>query len=154
MATLLSFSGSPVVVYHRTHPTSLSSLRHSCFLTLVNPKKKLRGSFRHNRPISAQSNGGNSADTPDRLISALCYFYPFFDGIQYGKYVITQFSPIQILLQPLVPAIRVFKSFPFNGFLVFLALYFVVVRNPNFSRCPDCRLSPKPLRGKSCDFPI
>ncbi|KAE8679160.1 Protein TIC 20-v [Hibiscus syriacus] len=29
------------------------------------------------------------------LISALCYFYPFFDGIQYGKYDITQFTPIQ-----------------------------------------------------------
>nr|POE45719.1 protein tic 20-v, chloroplastic [Quercus suber] len=52
----------------------------------------------------------------------------------YGKYVITQFTPIQAVIQPLVPAIRVFKSFPFNGFLVFLTLYFVVVRNQNFSR--------------------
>ncbi|KAK9939761.1 hypothetical protein M0R45_016450 [Rubus argutus] len=31
-------------------------------------------------------------------------------------------------------SIRVFKSFPFNGFLVFLTLYFGVVRNQNFSR--------------------
>lgn len=82
----------------------------------------------------AKSNGSDSADVPDRLISALCYFYPFFDGIQYGKYVITQFYPLQAIVQPLVPAIRVFKSFPFNGFLVFLTLYFVVVRNPNFSK--------------------
>ncbi|KDP39271.1 hypothetical protein JCGZ_01028 [Jatropha curcas] len=87
------------------------------------------------RPIvTAKSNGDDSADAGDRIISAVCYFYPFFDGIQYGKYVITQFSPIQTLIQPLVPAIRVFKSFPLNGFLVFLTLYFVVVRNPNFSR--------------------
>lgn len=84
--------------------------------------------------ITAKSDGNDSADAPDRLISAVCYFYPFFDGVQYGKYVITQFTPIQTLLQPLIPAIRVFKSFPFNGFLVFLTLYFVVVRNPNFSR--------------------
>lgn len=82
----------------------------------------------------AKSNGSDSADAPDRLISALCYFYPFFDGIQYGKYVITQFYPVQAIVQPLIPAIRVFKSFPFNGFLIFLTLYFVVVRNPNFSR--------------------
>lgn len=82
----------------------------------------------------AKSNGSDSADVPDRLISALCYFYPFFDGIQYGKYVITQFYPLQAIVQPLVPAIRVFKSFPFNGFLVSLTLYFVVVRNPNFSK--------------------
>ncbi|KAL5987475.1 Protein TIC 20-v, chloroplastic [Asimina triloba] len=89
------------------------------------------------RPIStvhAKNNDDDGADAPDRLISAVCYFYPFFDGIQYGKYVISQFSLVQILIQPLVPAIRVFKGFPFNGFLVFLTLYFVVVRNPNFSR--------------------
>lgn len=85
--------------------------------------------------FTVQSKGGDdSADAPDRLISAVAYFYPFFDGVQYGKYVITQFSPFQAFIQPLVPAIRVFKSFPFNGFLVFLTLYFVVVRNPNFSR--------------------
>ncbi|KAL3821125.1 hypothetical protein ACJIZ3_007030 [Penstemon smallii] len=84
--------------------------------------------------ITTKSKGTDSADAPDRLISAITYFYPFFDGIQYGKYVITQFSPFQTLIQPLVPAIRVFKSFPFNGFLVFLTLYFVVVRNPNFSK--------------------
>ncbi|KAK4795729.1 hypothetical protein SAY86_028055 [Trapa natans] len=88
------------------------------------------------RPLlfRAQSKGSNSADAPDRIISAVCYFYPFFDGIQYGKYVVTQFSPIAALIQPLLPAIKAFKSFPFNGFLVFLTLYFVVVRNPNFSR--------------------
>ncbi|CAN6447085.1 unnamed protein product [Victoria cruziana] len=77
---------------------------------------------------------GHSVDSPDRLISAICYFYPFFDGIQYGKYVITQFSALQVLIQPLVPSIRIFKGFPLNGFLVFLTLYFVVVRNQKFSR--------------------
>ncbi|KAF1890276.1 hypothetical protein Lal_00013529 [Lupinus albus] len=86
--------------------------------------------------IVAKSNGSDSVDASDRFISALCYFYPFFDGIQYGKYVITQFYPLQAVIQPLVPAIRVFKSFPFNGFLVFFTLYFVVVRNPNFTRLP------------------
>ncbi|CAI0378797.1 unnamed protein product [Linum tenue] len=85
--------------------------------------------------VTAKSNGSSdSADAGDRIISALVYFYPFFDGIQYGKFVITQFAPIQTFIQPLVPAIKVFKGFPLNGFLVFLTLYFVVVRNSNFSR--------------------
>ncbi|XP_019183431.1 PREDICTED: protein TIC 20-v, chloroplastic [Ipomoea nil] len=84
--------------------------------------------------VTVQSKGSSTADGPDRLISAIAYFYPFFDGVQYGKYVITQFTPVQALIQPLVPAIRVFKSFPLNGILVFFTLYFVVVRNPNFSR--------------------
>lgn len=108
-------------------------LRSLTSLTKKTRSQKLKFN-RRSRPVTAQSNGSNSADPPDRIISAVCYFYPFFDGIQYGKYVITQFAPIQTLIQPLVPAIRVFKSFPFNGFLVFLTLYFVVVRNTNFSR--------------------
>jgi hypothetical protein len=115
------------------HSSFISTFRNQP--TLTNFTTKTRNPTKPRTHITAKSNGdNNSADTPDRLISAVCYFYPFFDGIQYGKYVITQFTPIQTLIQPLVPAIRVFKSFPFNGFLVFLTLYFVVVRNQNFSR--------------------
>ncbi|KAG6634741.1 hypothetical protein CIPAW_12G138100 [Carya illinoinensis] len=120
--------------------STLRPLLHSTFLnssfTQLNLTKKSIYPTRKPRRthINAQSNGSGSADASDRLISAVCYFYPFFDGIQYGKYVITQFTPMQALIQPLVPAIRVFKSFPFNGFLVFLTLYFVVVRNRNFTR--------------------
>ncbi|XP_057441002.1 protein TIC 20-v, chloroplastic [Lotus japonicus] len=118
---------------------------HSSFMlstttnpSLLLPKKFTKPHHHHHhhikRLVVAKSNDSDSADAPDRLISALCYFYPFFDSIQYGKYVITQFYPFQVLVQPLVPAIRMFKSFPFNGFLVFLTLYFFVVRNQNFSR--------------------
>ncbi|TKY57399.1 TIC 20-v [Spatholobus suberectus] len=114
--------------------TFLHSSPNPSLLTLNILPKKLRKSHQLRSLIVAKSNGSDSADVPDRLISALCYFYPFFDGIQYGKYVITQFYPVQAIVQPLVPAIQVFKSFPFNGFLVFMTLYFVVVRNPNFSR--------------------
>ncbi|KAL8462242.1 hypothetical protein ACS0TY_033335 [Phlomoides rotata] len=110
---------------------SLSSkFAHSPFPCLPSTSPKIS----KKSAVTVQSKGSDSADAPDRLISAITYFYPFFDGVQYGKYVITQFSPIESFIQPLVPAIRVFKSFPFNGFLVFLTLYFVVVRNQNFSR--------------------
>ncbi|XP_057529440.1 protein TIC 20-v, chloroplastic-like [Amaranthus tricolor] len=117
----------------KTHySSSLLPLKGHSFITLTktptsqNPKKRL---------ILCQSNKNNDLpDAPDKLISAICYFYPFFDGIQYGKYVVTQFTPLQVLLQPLIPAIKVYKSFPLNGVLVFFTLYFVVVRNSNFSR--------------------
>ncbi|KAI3879817.1 hypothetical protein MKX03_000436 [Papaver bracteatum] len=134
MASLLSCSVNPKTCFNRSHlPSSLFSSQRSFFISPAKPTLQI------SKPkkflVSANnSNGDDSADLPDRLISAICYFYPFFDGVQYGKYVITQFTPIQVLLQPLFPAIRVFKSFPFNGFLVFLTLYFIVVRNPNFSR--------------------
>ncbi|XP_068643430.1 protein TIC 20-v, chloroplastic [Aristolochia californica] len=111
-----------------SHPLKASSP-----LLTFSRRNNLRIQTKPRRSFSLQARN-DSADPPDRLISAICYFYPFFDGIQYGKYVITQFSPIQVFLQPLLPAIRVFKGFPLNGFLVFLALYFAVVRNPNFSR--------------------
>nr|QKY65047.1 chloroplast protein import component Tic20-V [Passiflora oerstedii] len=129
MFTLLSPQTTSLSLLHK--PLLQFPHKTPSFLSLPNPVKPLR------RPttvvVTAKPNG-DSADTSERIISAICYFYPFFDGVQYGKYVITQFAPIQALIQPLVPAIRVFKSFPLNGFLVFLTLYFVVVRNPNFSR--------------------
>ncbi|XP_062015574.1 protein TIC 20-v, chloroplastic [Rosa rugosa] len=123
---------APLRLSHRPFiHSSPFSLNHQSLLTLThlstNPVKP-------RRLLTTQSKGDDSVDVPDRLIAAVCYFYPFFDGIQYGKYVITQFTAIQALINPLVPAIRVFKSFPFNGFLVFLTLYFGVVRNQNFSR--------------------
>ncbi|XP_078443669.1 TIC 20-v-like protein [Wolffia australiana] len=85
--------------------------------------------------IRAKNDKGDGIAPPDRLLSAACYLYPFLDGVQYGKYVITQFPAFQLLLQPLVPAIRLFKGFPLNGLLIFFTLYFAVVRNPgSFSR--------------------
>ncbi|XVE96677.1 hypothetical protein REPUB_Repub02eG0243000 [Reevesia pubescens] len=126
----------PLTLSKKTiYSPSLSSLKkHPSFFTIPNFSSKENNPTRRRKLFRVQAKGDDSADGPDRLISAVCYFYPFFDGIQYGKYVITQFTPIQVLIQPLFPAIKVFKSFPFNGFLVFLTLYFVVVRNRNFSR--------------------
>lgn len=144
MTNALSSSVTPLINSHKQQPLLLNSsflassnLVHPVklsILSLICPTRKSRIATSKKSMVIVQSKGSNSADAPDRLISAICYFYPFFDGVQYGKYVITQFAPIQTLIQPLIPAIKVFKVFPFNGFLVFLTLYFVVVRNPNFSR--------------------
>ncbi|KAL1821432.1 hypothetical protein DCAR_0417843 [Daucus carota subsp. sativus] len=132
--TNLLSTASPQIFSYK-HSLYLSSSSSSLsLLSLAQKPRNASTSPPRKLSISAKSDDNESVDAPDRLISAICYFYPFFDGVQYGKYVITQFTPIQTLLQPLIPAIRVFKSFPFNGFLVFLTLYFVVVRNSNFSR--------------------
>ncbi|KAK8969586.1 hypothetical protein KSP40_PGU018105 [Platanthera guangdongensis] len=41
----------------------------------------------------------------------------------------------KLIILPLTPAIRLFRSSPLNPFLIFLTLYFAVVRNPSsFSR--------------------
>ncbi|XP_073279587.1 protein TIC 20-v, chloroplastic [Primulina huaijiensis] len=134
--TMTNLFSTPAATFVKQPLHTLSSsnpnLRFSPLNFVAPPLRKHRTTRKF--IITSKSKDSNSADAPDRLISAITYFYPFFDGIQYGKYVITQFSPFQTIIQPLVPAIRIFKSFPFNGFLVFLTLYFVVVRNPNFSR--------------------
>ncbi|XP_062078865.1 protein TIC 20-v, chloroplastic [Humulus lupulus] len=128
-------SVNPLNLSNKPHSsTFLFSQKTPSFLTLTKFGHKSTIPITPRRVFTVQCKESNSVDAPDRLISAICYFYPFFDGVQYGKYVITQFAPIQTLLQPLIPAIKVFKSFPLNGFLVFLTLYFVVVRNRNFSR--------------------
>ncbi|XP_058219126.1 protein TIC 20-v, chloroplastic-like [Rhododendron vialii] len=129
MTNLLSTTPTPLTF-------SLINLKHPS--PLLSLSTKPRTATRKPRTLTVQSKGNKNDDSQtdpaDRLISAVTYFFPFFDGIQYGKYVITQFTPIQTLVQPLIPSIRAFNSIPFNGFLVFITLYFVVVRNPNFSR--------------------
>lgn len=111
------FRHRPAVITPRNHQPSFSLIRRPA-LALAPPQCK----------------GSSTADGPDRLISAITYFYPFFDGVQYGRFAVAQFPPLQTLIQPLVPAIRVFRSTPINGILVFFTLYFFVVRNRNFSK--------------------
>lgn len=120
------------------HPLLISSPLNPSLPLLVLHRLPLRRRPRRLASFSvcATKNGGNNdADLPDRLLAAACYFYPFLDGVQYGRFVLTQFPVFQVALQPLVPAIRLFRSSPFTPFLLFLTLYFAVVRNPSgFSR--------------------
>ncbi|KAF8410869.1 hypothetical protein HHK36_003406 [Tetracentron sinense] len=99
MATFLSFSVTPLSLSNKTHlSSSLLSLKHPSLLSLSNFTKKPRIPIRPRRHISAQSNGSNSADPPDRLISAICYFYPFFDGVQYVRFNTMQAIVLDVLL--------------------------------------------------------
>ncbi|KAG0467599.1 hypothetical protein HPP92_019179 [Vanilla planifolia] len=98
-----------------------------------------RGRGRGRRPlllIRAKNGGrGESAEPPDRLISAACYLYPFLDGVHFGRFLLLQFPPFQLFLLPFSPAIRLFRASPLIPLLLFLTLYFAVVRNPSsFSR--------------------
>ncbi|TKY57432.1 TIC 20-v [Spatholobus suberectus] len=123
-----SFSQKPL------QSTFLHSSTTPSLLTLNILPKKLRKPHQRRSLMVAKSNGRGSADIHDRLTSALCYLYPFSDGIGYGKHVITQFYPVRATVQPLLPTIRVYTWIPFHGFLGFWILYFLVARNRNFSR--------------------
>lgn len=72
---------------------------------------------------------------PDRLVAAVAYLYPFLDGAHHGRFIVAQYPFFNALLGPLAPAARLFHSSPLTPFLLFLTLYFAVVRNQGaFSR--------------------
>ena len=84
--------------------------------------------------VRAQAGRGDSVNAAERVIAALGYFLPFFDGIQYGRYFFLQFPVAERLIAPLFPLLSAYKGFPFSNFIAFFGLYLAVVRNPNFSR--------------------
>ncbi|KAK9141246.1 hypothetical protein Scep_010927 [Stephania cephalantha] len=70
----------------------------------------------------------------DRLISAVSYFLPFFNGLQYGRYLFVQYPQLGLLFDPIFPLLSLYRSVPYASFVAFFALYLGVVRNPSFSR--------------------
>lgn len=71
----------------------------------------------------------------DRIFSMFCYLPVVLDSLTFGKFVFQAapavFSPILSVLGPLY---MIYRGVPFVAFGCFLALYFLVVRNPNISR--------------------
>ncbi|KAK2973365.1 hypothetical protein RJ640_016787 [Escallonia rubra] len=83
-------------------------------------------------PISASY---NPTPVTDRLISAAAYFLPFFNGLQYGRFLLAQYPRILgPALEPILPLLSLYRSLPYASFVAFFALYLGVVRNPSLSR--------------------
>ncbi|URD93774.1 protein transport [Musa troglodytarum] len=119
---LLFFSPKPsplLLHHHRRYLNQLPGLssRHRC---------RFLDSF-----AARATKNGEPAEPPDRILAAACYLYPFLDGVRYGRFVLTQFPALQLVLQPFVPAIHLFRSSPLVPSLLFFTLYFAVVRNPS-----------------------
>ena len=73
----------------------------------------------------------NSADTKDRIVSTLVYLLPFIDVFPIGVPLMKDFPIISLIYVPFSPLIQAYHSFPFAGLIIFFALFFGVVRNPN-----------------------
>ncbi|PON59116.1 Chloroplast protein import component [Parasponia andersonii] len=85
-----------------------------------------RMSYNHNR--------GTTTPATDRLISAVAYTLPFFNSLQYGRFLFAQYPKLgRLLFDPLLPIIGLYRSIPYSSFVAFFALYLGVVRNPSFS---------------------
>jgi hypothetical protein len=131
-SSLLSFTPRPLpLLPSKSHLLSPLPFQARQYLTFF-PSSTSYCSF---IPHSNNNNSTPSIDPPDRILSAACYLYPFLDGVQYGRFVLSQFPLLQVPLRPIAPLLHLFHASPLTPILLFLTLYFAVVRNPSsFSR--------------------
>jgi hypothetical protein len=77
----------------------------------------------------------------ERLLGCLPYLLPLMEvsllgmsfAVRSGIGLFAQFPPLQLLLIPLSPLIRIYTGFPFAGLIIFILLLTLVVRNTNIS---------------------
>jgi len=81
----------------------------------------------------------SSTTLRDRILAALMYLIPLYDGLIYGRFLFAQFPFLEYLKIPLIPLAIVYSLIPFGlgSLLVFILLFVGVVRNekiPHFIR--------------------
>lgn len=83
----------------------------------------------------------DSTPWSERVFGALPYLLPLMDAIVYGdgQFIMRQFPTItSIGLLPIIPLVQIYAQFirliPFAGLILFMGLFFAVVRNENISR--------------------
>lgn len=90
--------------------------------------------------VQARYSGGGAArsssgpDIVERVLAAVPYILPFFDAISYGRYILHAYPAVRAAIQPILPAMGLYHSVPFGGFIAFFALYLGVVNNNSLSR--------------------
>ncbi|GMH07647.1 hypothetical protein Nepgr_009487 [Nepenthes gracilis] len=127
-STTIAASHRPQTHPSLFHPLKSSTLRLTTPKPLSQPKTP--------KKLISLSYKAPSTTTPavDRLISAASYFLPFFNGLQYGRFLFNQYPSLALLFEPILPILSLYKSIPYASFVAFFALYLGVVRNPNFSQ--------------------
>nr|QKY65036.1 chloroplast protein import component Tic20-II [Passiflora biflora] len=70
----------------------------------------------------------------DRLISIVSYTLPFFNSIQYGRFLFASYPLLAQLFDPLIPLLNLYRSIPYASFVAFFALYFGVGINQSFNQ--------------------
>lgn len=99
------------------------------------PAAPLRRTFpTPTRVAPRASNQPATAPAADRLASAAAYFLPFFNGVQFGRFLFSRYPSLALAFEPLFPLMYLYRSLPYGSFVAFFALYLGVVRNPAFSR--------------------
>lgn len=101
----------------------------------LKPSLPPQGRFRYTPPKpSTTTCSYTPTPAADRLISAASYFLPFFNGLQYGRFLFVKYPILAAPFEPLIPLLSLYHSVPYASFVTFFGLYLGIVKNPNFSR--------------------
>ena len=68
-----------------------------------------------------------------RLLGVLLYMIPLSDSLNFGNHLYIKYPLIQIIQIPAIPIILIERSIPFGSLLLFLAIFFGLVRNSKVS---------------------
>lgn len=123
------------LLHHHRNPSSTSpiTLKPKPVTPFFSPLPKPRNAVVSARMSNNFSSSSSSPPATDRLISVTAYVLPFFNSLQYGRYLLSQYPNVALLFDPIVPFLSLYRSIPYASFVAFFALYLGLVRNPNFS---------------------
>ena len=68
-----------------------------------------------------------------RLLGVFLYMLPWSEAIPFGRYLFIQFPFLQFFTIPALPLIIIQQIIPFGSLLLFILLFFLVIRNPKVS---------------------
>ncbi|MEH2044650.1 Tic20 family protein [Nostoc sp.] len=74
-----------------------------------------------------------STTVSDRIFASLPYLYPLIEVFVFGRYLLSEFPPLQLLFLPLLPLLRIYFGVRYAGMIIFFALFLLVVRNEKIS---------------------
>jgi len=73
-----------------------------------------------------------SSTPSDRVFACLVYLLPLLDVLRFSDAFFSQFPALKVVLFPIAP-LRQIYSLPFASFIVFLAVFLLVVRNESIA---------------------
>jgi Chloroplast import apparatus Tic20-like len=74
-----------------------------------------------------------STTVSDRIFACLPYLLPLIEVFVFGRFLLTEFPPLQLLFLPLMPLLRIYYGVRYAGLIIFFALWLLVVRNEKIS---------------------
>ena len=74
-----------------------------------------------------------STTVSDRIFASLPYLLPLVEVFVFGRYLLTEFPPLQLLFLPLIPLLNIYYGVRYAGMIIFFALFLLVVRNEKIS---------------------